>query len=61
MENKEEKPKKMCGDKCIAPTVCKEIFKGKCALEMMQNEKSGSPIEKPGSVTGKKKSKSEYS
>ncbi len=61
MSEKEKKPKKMCGDKCIAPTVCKEIFKGQCALEMMQNEKSESPIEKPGNVTGKKKSKSEYS
>lgn len=50
----EDKPKKMCGDKCIAPTVCKEIFKGQCALEMMKNDKSESPKEKPGNVTGKK-------
>jgi len=50
----EEKPKKMCGDKCIAPTVCKEIFKGQCALEMMKSDKSESPKEKPGNVTGKK-------
>jgi hypothetical protein len=53
----EEKPKKMCGDKCIAPTVCKEIFKGQCALEMMKSDKSESPIEKPGNVTGKKTKK----
>jgi hypothetical protein len=52
--SKKTKEKKMCGDKCIAPTVCKEIFRGRCALEMMSNEKSESPPMKPGNVTGKK-------
>ena len=46
--------KKMCGGKCISPTVCKEIFRGQCALEMMKSEKKESPVKKPGNVTGRK-------
>lgn len=47
------KKNKMCGGDCIAPTICKDAFNGECALEMMQNEKSESPM-KPGYVTGRK-------
>lgn len=58
--DKKTAKEKMCGNKCIAPTVCKEIFKGECALDVM-SQKGDAQEKIPGNVTGKKKSKAEYS
>jgi len=36
---------KACKGDCIAPTICKDVFQGECALEIMSEKlgKSGNP------------------
>ncbi len=37
--------KKACGGECIAPTICKDVFMGECAVEVMSEKmnRSGKP------------------
>jgi hypothetical protein len=38
-DDKVKKEKKACGTTCPSPTICKDLFKGKCAVEIMQQQK----------------------
>jgi len=40
--------KKACGGDCIAPTICKDVFQGDCALEIMSEKTRDSG--KPGTT-----------
>jgi len=38
----QKKTKKACGDTCPSPTICKDVFQGGCAVEIMQQQKGES-------------------
>lgn len=42
-----------CGDKCKAPTLCRDVLGGKCVLQI-KNKQEDTPT-KPGNITGKKR------
>ncbi|MAT87083.1 MAG: hypothetical protein CL532_00825 [Aestuariivita sp.] len=47
--------KKACGGDCVSPTICKDIFQGDCAVEVMSQKLSKG--EKPGTADSAPKGK----
>ena len=45
----DDKPMKdrACGGNCPSPTICKDVFKGECAVEVMTQKADKKP-DKPG-------------
>lgn len=54
---KDKKPKaeRKCGGECIAKTICKDVFNGSCALEVMSQA-----MDKPGTSDSEPKGKPGY-
>lgn len=46
-QDKTPKKDRMCGGECPSATICKDVFQGECALEIMAQQKGEKP-EKPG-------------
>ena len=54
---KDKKPgaDRACGGKCVAKTICKDVFNGSCALEVMSQA-----MDKPGTSDSAPKGKPGY-
>lgn len=54
---KDTKPKaeRKCGGKCIAETICKDVFNGQCAMEIMTQA-----MDRPGTSDSEPKGKPKY-